>query len=186
MIKVKKAPVAPSVKVVVPRKVDKAIFPAKAAILIKVVSSTKPVKTVISVKAAKPVAPAKVYLKHKDLIAKLAKTQVGRVTKKVDSIKTAKTKVAPEPVFPSKSITPTEVYPPHEIIKSNLSIEEDIITNPQDYETQTFDFDLSCPHGHFWRAGKILPVSNGKAYCPKCGERLRKPQSKKQRRFHRY
>jgi hypothetical protein len=77
-------------------------------------------------------------------------------------------------------------YPPHEIIKSNLSIEEDIITNPQDYETQPFSFDLACPYGHFWRAGKALPVSNGKAYCPKCGDGLRKPKSKKQRRYQIY
>ena len=87
---------------------------------------------------------------------------------------------------PIKSTTSAPTYTPHEIIKSNLSVEEDIITNPQDYETQTFDFDLKCPNNHFWPEGKALPTSKGKAFCPKCGERLTKPKRSKQRRYHRY
>jgi hypothetical protein len=79
------------------------------------------------------------------------------------------------------------VYPPHEIIKSNLSTEEDILANPNDYEKQVFGFDLKCPYGHFWREGKALPVSNGVAFCPRCGARLRKPKPKRRnRRYIRY
>ena len=85
----------------------------------------------------------------------------------------------------TKPVTPAVIYPEHEIIKSDLSIEEDILANPKDYEMQTFDFDFKCPNGHFWRAGEILPVSNGKAYCRVCGERLSKPKPKKRRRNYR-
>lgn len=98
----------------------------------------------------------------------------------------------PKPVFyparpaaPPKPVTPAPVYPPHEIIKSNVSLKEDLLANPQDYETETFPFDLICPQEHFWPEGKALPVSKGKAYCPQCGERLSKPVPKKKRR-HRY
>jgi hypothetical protein len=83
-----------------------------------------------------------------------------------------------------KPITPAPVYPPHEIIKSNVSLKEDLLANPRDYETETFPFDLECPQEHFWPEGKALPVSKGKAYCPQCGERLGKPKPKKKR--HRY
>ena len=86
----------------------------------------------------------------------------------------------------TKPIAPVEVCPPHEIKQSNISIEEDIITNPQDYETQSFGFDYKCPHCHFWRAGKALPVSNGKPYCPECGELLRKPSQKKRHRYRKF
>ena len=103
------------------------------------------------------------------------------------------TKVAqPKPLFsqakhaaPPKPITPAPVYPPHEIIKSNVSLKEDMLANPQDYETETFPFDLECPQDHFWPEGKSLPVSKGRAYCPQCGERLRKPIPKKKRRRYR-
>lgn len=94
----------------------------------------------------------------------------------------------PKPVFSPakhaalpKSITPAPVYPPHEIIKSKVSLKEDLLANPQDYETQTFPFDLLCPQDHFWPEGSALPVSKGKAYCPQCGERLGKPKPKKKR-----
>jgi hypothetical protein len=97
----------------------------------------------------------------------------------------------PKPVFypakpaaPLKPVTPAPVYPPHEIIKSNVSLKEDLLANPQDYETETFPFDLQCPQEHFWPEGRSLPVSKGKAYCPQCGERLSKPKPKKKR--HRY
>ena len=94
----------------------------------------------------------------------------------------------PKPMFSrvkhaavTKPITPGPVYPPHEIIKSNVSLKEDLLANPQDYETQTFPFDLLCPQDHFWPEGSALPVSKGKAYCPQCGERLGKPKPKKKR-----
>lgn len=77
-----------------------------------------------------------------------------------------KTQVAKHAPIP---ITPAPVYPPHEIIKSNVSLKEDITSNPQDYERQAFDFDLECSKGHYWAAGELLPVSKGKAYCLKCG-----------------
>ncbi len=82
-----------------------------------------------------------------------------------------------------KPAVPAE-EPKHEIKQSNLSIEEDIITNPHDYETQTFDFDLRCRHDHFFPAGSTLPVSKGKAYCPICGEQLRNNEGGKPRRYH--
>ncbi|MGD6851730.1 MAG: hypothetical protein ACQCN6_06710 [Candidatus Bathyarchaeia archaeon] len=97
----------------------------------------------------------------------------------------------PKPAAPSKTRVaiaklapppPAPVYPPHEIIKSNVSLKKDILTNPQDYETESFEFDLECRHGHFWLEGSVLPVSNGRAYCPQCGERLRKPKPKPHRR----
>lgn len=98
----------------------------------------------------------------------------------------------PKPMFspakhtaPPKPITPAPVYPPHEIIKSNVSLKEDLLANPQDYETQTFPFDLQCPQEHFWTEGKALPVSKGIAYCPQCGERLGKPKPKKKRNRYR-
>ena len=75
----------------------------------------------------------------------------------------------------------------HEIKQSNTSVEEDIITNPKDYETQIFSFDLECPFNHFWPKGKALPISKGKVYCPKCGEQIkastRKDKVKKEDSF---
>lgn len=81
----------------------------------------------------------------------------------------------------SKPITPAPVYPPHEIIQSKVSIKEDILAHPEDYEREAFQFDLKCQNGHFFTEGTQLPVSKGKAYCPQCGERLNKPRSKKRR-----
>ncbi|MCL5877580.1 MAG: hypothetical protein M1540_07200 [Candidatus Bathyarchaeota archaeon] len=91
-----------------------------------------------------------------------------------------------KPALPPKPITPAPVYPPHEIIKTNVSLKQDILANPHDYETEAFDFDLECVHNHFWPAGSALPVSKGKAYCLQCGERLRKPKPKKRHRRRRY
>jgi predicted RNA-binding Zn-ribbon protein involved in translation (DUF1610 family) len=129
-----------------------------------------------------------------------AQTTVTKLTISVNPVKIApqskpggtKTKPArvPKPVallVPAKPAVPSVVYPPHEIIKNNLSTEKDIIANPSDYEKQVFEFDLKCPYDHFWRAGKTLPVSNGVAFCPKCGARLRKPKPKRRnRRYARY
>ena len=91
-----------------------------------------------------------------------------------------------KPALPPKPITPAPVYPPHEIIKTKVSLKQDILANPHDYETETFDFDLECSHNHFWPEGSALPVSKGKAYCLQCGERLRKPKPKKRHRRRRY
>ncbi len=184
LIRIKKASPKKKAKADAPDWAAQATVPVST----KVFSSAKPVKTVLQAKAAKPVTAATVYLKHKDVIAKLAKTSIFRSSKKVELKKTAETKVKvqEEPYFPSKLIIPAVVSAPHEIIKNNLSTEEDVITNPLDYETQAFNFDLSCPNGHFWRAGRVLPVSKGKAYCAKCGEQLRKPKSKKRRKYHKY
>ncbi|MCW4029265.1 MAG: zinc ribbon domain-containing protein [Candidatus Bathyarchaeota archaeon] len=90
-----------------------------------------------------------------------------------------------EPVLPPKPtipVAPAPVLPPHEIIKSNVSLKEDFIAHPQDYETETFHFSLRCINDHYWRAGTELPVSNGKAICPQCGEMLRKPRKKGSRK----
>lgn len=105
--------------------------------------------------------------------------------------KSAKRNGSAEAFTPTKSVIPTKpavpdgAYPGHEILKSNASIEEDILINPKDYETQTFNFDLQCKYSHFWPAGKALPTSNGKAFCPKCGEQLEKTEQHKRRRYRR-
>jgi rRNA maturation protein Nop10 len=88
-----------------------------------------------------------------------------------------------KPAQQSKPINPATVYPLHKIIKSTVSLKEDFLTNPQDYETRPFNFNLKCPNDHFWSAGKALPVSNDKALCPKCGELLRKPKPKRRQRY---
>lgn len=90
------------------------------------------------------------------------------------------------PPSPPKPVPQAPVYPPHEIIKANVSLKEDILAHPHDYETETFEYALVCPNKHFWREGTSLPVSKGKAYCLKCGERLNKPRKKSRRRYHRY
>jgi hypothetical protein len=90
------------------------------------------------------------------------------------------------PLSPPKPIPQAPVYPPHEIIKAKVSLKEDILAHPHDYETETFEFDLICSNKHFWKEGTNLPVSKGKAYCLKCGERLTKPRKKSRRRYHRY
>jgi hypothetical protein len=69
----------------------------------------------------------------------------------------------------------------HQIKQSTTSIEEDIITNPKDYETQIFSYNMLCSYEHFWPKGKALPVSKGKAYCPTCGEQLREARQKSRR-----
>jgi hypothetical protein len=138
---------------------------ATSPVSLKVFSFAKPVKTVLQ-----------------------AKTAISYPSKKFELKKPAKTQflAQQEPYFHSKPLNPAAIIPPHEIIKNNLSTEEDILTNPQDYQTQPFNFNLNCPHGHFWQAGKPLPVSNEKAYCPTCGEQLKKLKNKKQPRYHKY
>jgi len=116
---------------------------------------------------------------------------VNPITKVTSSKSTpvikAKPVCVPKPVVrvvPAVPAVPAIVYPPHEIIKSKLSVEKDIIANPKDYEKQIFEFDLRCPQGHLWPEGNALPVSKGAAFCPKCGTRLRKSKPKRYRRYH--
>jgi rRNA maturation protein Nop10 len=132
-------------------------------------------------KAAAPTKLAKAVIPAKSIIS----VKVIAPNKAVKAVIQAKPISPTKPAIPAKlakPVVPAVVYPPHEIIKSNLSIEEDIITNPQDYESQPFGFDLKCQYGHFWPAGKALPVSKGKAFCPECGEQLRKPKPNRRRR----
>ena len=69
---------------------------------------------------------------------------------------------------------PANVYKVDIIQSKDVSTEEDIITNPADYVHQTFSRELYCPYGHNWSSGTLIPMSNGRPYCPKCGERLKK------------
>ncbi len=116
---------------------------------------------------ALPAVPSKVTCTNK----------VTAPTKAAKTFAPAKADVSSNVFVQVKPFTsPTEAYPPHEIKKTNTSIEEDILANPKDYETQSFGFNFKCLHGHFLRAGKSLPISNGKAFCPVCGEALRKPK----------
>ncbi len=156
----KKASANHVAKVVVNPKVAKAMIPYENPILVKQVVSPGAAKTTALAKAIKVAVPAK-------------------------TVVSTKTVHPAKPVVPAKPVA-VVVYPSHEIMKSNVSLKEDILANPQDYETQTFDFNLKCPNDHLWSAGKALPVSNGKAYCLKCGERLMKPTRKKIRRRHRF
>jgi hypothetical protein len=117
-------------------------------------------------------------------------SKAPRPIKVTAATKTAKPVIATKPATTAKifleakpSTSPAGASPLHEIKKTNTSTEEDILANPKDYETQTFGFNFKCLHGHFLRAGKLLPISNGKAFCPVCGEALRKP---KRRKPHQY
>ena len=143
------------------------------------------VKAVTPAKIAKAIVPAKIII---SIPKKIPKNSVKAVasTKAVKTIVPAKAVTTAKPIITAKPVTPAKVYPEHEIIKSNVSLKEDLTANPQDYETQTFGFDLKCPNGHFWSAGKALPVSNGKALCLKCGELLRKPKPNKHHRYRRF
>jgi hypothetical protein len=134
-------------------------------------------------KIAGPTKVVKVVVPRKDNIISVKVIDQAKPAKTVIQAKAvlmAKSNVAK---FPSKPAAPVEVYPTHEIKQSDVSLKKDIITNPYDYETQTFNFNLQCPNNHFWRACKALPVSNGKPFCPKCGEPLSKPKPKDKKRY---
>jgi ssDNA-binding Zn-finger/Zn-ribbon topoisomerase 1 len=144
---------------------------------IKKASSAKSYKTTAPTKIAKAMVPSR------DVIITI---EVIEPTKSIKAVAPAKGN-SNSPSIPSKPVFPTEVYPTHEIKQSKISLKEDIIKNRHDYEKQTFVFDLRCPKGHFWRSGKPLPLSNGKAFCPKCGEPLKKPKPKEKRiTYHRF
>ncbi len=155
----------------------------KAAPVLHVAKTIAPVKVGIP---SKVVTPVNLYPKH-EITKNALSPKKDIATPPVSPNKTQKAPAPPETktITPPKVVIPAIVYPKTEIIKSNVSLKEDILAHPHDYETETFDFNLKCPNDHFWPAGKALPVSNGKAYCLQCGERLSKPKRKKHRRFHR-
>ena len=90
--------------------------------------------------------------------------------------------ISTKPEQQTRPTIPTPTYQSHEIIKSTLSLKEDFAAHPQDYEKQSFGFNLKCSNDHFWPAGKSLPLSKGKAFCPQCGDRLRKPKRRQRYR----
>jgi hypothetical protein len=140
------------------------------------ISFARPVATPKPVTRSIPPAPVRPIV-HPKPVAPATPVAPLKVASQPKPIVTP-AKLAPLP----KPITPAPVYPPHEIIKSNISLKEDITAHPHDYERQPFAFDLQCPNGHFWPAGKPLVVSNGKAFCLQCGEQLRKPKPKRKMR----
>ena len=152
------------------------------------IAQRKPVLAPKPVTQPKPVVAEKDVVQPKPVVQPTPLVQPTPVAQPKPVAVFAKPVTQPKPTPPSKPITPAPVYEDHEIIKSNVSLKEDIIVNLQDYEKETFGFDLKCTHGHFWPAGKALPVSNGIAFCLKCGERLRKPKSKRKssQRYHRF
>lgn len=129
----------------------------------------------------KAIAPPKVTVPVKT-VAKTHPAKSITLTKPVKVVTSNKSSAPTGPITYTKPAAPVPTNPPHEIIKSNVSLEEDILANPKDYETGSFDFDLKCSNGHFWPEGRQLPVSNGKAFCPQCGELLRKNKPSKRRR----
>jgi predicted RNA-binding Zn-ribbon protein involved in translation (DUF1610 family) len=149
---------------------------------------TSTTATIIKIKKASAAHSYKAPPKTKVAKIVIPKAETAVSVKPVTQTKPAKTvpqvkKETPfKPVPPAKPAIPAE-KPKHEIKQSKLSLEEDIITNPHDYETQTFGFDLDCPHEHFFPTGSTLPVSKGKAYCPICGEQLRNSERGKHRRY---
>jgi predicted RNA-binding Zn-ribbon protein involved in translation (DUF1610 family) len=155
------------------------LFPAKTTPPKSVTRVTKPkLKPALlrQVTAAKPVPPP---------VAPPKPATAPKAAPQTIQLSETKTAFFVEPVLPPKPVipvAPAPVQPPHEIIKSKVSLKEDFIAHPQDYETETFRFNLRCINDHFWRAGTELPVSNGKALCPQCGEMLRKPRKKGSRK----
>jgi hypothetical protein len=142
----------------------------------------------------KPVAVEKPVTQHRQIIAPVQVAPPAPVVQPLPIIQVTPFAVTIEPPQPkpipvtvqttntqAKPITPAPVYPPHEIIQSKVSIKEDILAHPEDYEKEAFEFDLKCHKGHFFKEGTMLPVSKGKAYCPQCGERLNKPRPKNRR-----
>lgn len=177
LINVKKASANRKFKAAAPTKIAKAVIPApEITVSLKTVAPVKPAKAAAQTKTSSPAKAVTVKpVAEVKIVAKQAKTSPP-----VEALAVV------EPPAQAKPAKPFEEPPKHEIKQSKLSIEEDILANPRDYETQTFDFDLKCPHEHFFPAGSTLPTSKGKAYCPICGEQLRKPERKKRPRYRRF
>ncbi len=149
---------------------------------IKKASTDKSFKIAPKTKIAKAIVPSR------DITISVKVLDLNKQPKALAPAKAVLKANSNIPSIYSKPASPAEVFPPHEIKQNNISLKKDIITNPLDYEMQTFSFDLRCPNDHFWPACKALPISNGKACCPKCGEPLRKPKQKRRsqnRLFHR-
>ncbi len=142
----------------------------------KVAKASIPFVSTISVKE---VAPLKT--------AKPAKPTPQKPVGTPKSVATAKPAPTPKPAIttPSKPVAPAVVYPKTEIKKSDVSLSDDYAANPHDYETKAYDTNLKCVQGHFFREGALLPLSKGKPFCPKCGEKLRKPKRKQRQRHER-
>jgi len=115
----------------------------------------------------------------RDIIISITVIEPTKSAKPVASHKAVTSTNSDIPRFASKPAAPTETHPTHEIKQTNVSLKEDILANPHDYETQTFGFNLQCSNNHFWPAYKAVPISKGKAFCPECGEPLIKPKQKK-------
>jgi len=152
-------------------------------------STTGPI---IKIKKTPALHPVEASILEKQSKAPIPAKPAARSVKVVAPTKTAKTtgpdltEITAKSINPTKPPAPTEVHHEHEIIKSNVSLKEDIIQNPYDYETQTFGFDLKCSHDHFWRAGKAIPLSNGKPFCIRCGEQLKNANQKARPRYRRF
>ena len=167
IIKIKGPAAAQAFKAAPKTKIARAVIPAaEITVAVKTFAQAKPAAT-------KPAKAAKTFPTAKPLPQPKTATP-------------AKPAAPAESLFKPKPARPIEEPPKHEIKQTELSLEEDIITNPRDYETQTFDFDLECIHDHFFPAGSTLPVSKNRAYCPICGEQLRKPEHKKRRRYRKF
>ena len=74
---------------------------------------------------------------------------------------------------PPTTYKEAKASPKTDIKPSNLSTEEDLITNPQDYQYQSFSYAHHCLYGHDWPPGTPIPIAKGKHYCPECGEKLK-------------
>jgi hypothetical protein len=135
-----------------------------------------------SYKTSAPTKIAKAMVPKRDIIISITVIEPTKSAKPVASNRTVTSANSDILSFVSKPSAPTETHPAHEIKQTNVSLKEDILANPHDYETQTFGFNLQCSNNHFWPAHKAVPVSKGKAFCPKCGEQLIKPKQKKRQR----
>lgn len=167
MVKIKKGP---AIRIKAPEQAQtvKSFEPPVTIISLKPIAKAKAIK---AAEPAKTVLSPKIATQPKAALTIRPKTPIQRAQPKL--------------VTRAEPLAPLTIEL-HEIIKSNVSLKKDIITNPHDYELQTFGFDLQCPNGHFWPAFKALPVSNGRAFCLKCGERLTKPKRKKKTKYHRF
>ena len=135
-----------------------------------------------SYKTSAPTKIAKAMVPERDSIISIIVIEPTKSAKLVACNKAVTSANLDFPSFASKTAAAIEVHPMHEIKQTKVSLREDILANPHDYETQTFGFNLQCSNNHFWSAYKPVPVSKEKAFCPKCGEPLKKPKQKKRQR----
>jgi len=110
---------------------------------IKKASTVKSFKTVAPTKIAKAIVPSK------DIIISIKVIDPTNSANAVAFNKGFSNANSNTLNSPSKPGVQAEIYPAHEIKQSKISLKEDIMTNPHDYETQTFSFDLQCSNDHF-------------------------------------